>query len=108
MSFNILWNNPVFVYNKLFIQQTPNMNHANRQILFTENIDSNWKYRNYAQQNANDLLKINYNRTAYANNIHPIPLAIEKNSDIKQNYMERRELISRIVCPEIPIYQEED
>lgn len=88
-------------------------------------ITNNWNYRLYLQKNANIIMKYNHleaitasgnNPTTYNNNmstntspfifnsIHDQskPLYGYNNSDLKQSYLSREQLNSRLVSPSIP------
>jgi len=97
--------------------------YMNDELTKRNNIHSNWQYRRYIQQNANDIIKQNQtealNDTGYYH-CFPIPETrytnpngpklyeslheispTEKDSDLKELYLSRERLESRKVAPEI-------
>lgn len=89
------------------------------------NIQSNWKYRQYMQQNAKDVMK--YNSMEYINssgnnpytliNTEPVehtPFVYEnvydsskpkcgyRDTDLKQDYLKKEQMKSRMIAPSIP------
>ena len=98
---------------------------TNRKIQVDTGINSNWKYRQYMQKNANEIMKYNTmqsintsgnnpytllntspsGNTPYLyNSIHDTstPLYGFRNSDLKQDYMTKVQMKSRMVAPSIP------
>jgi hypothetical protein len=94
---------------------------TNNNILEQNNITSNWKYRQYIQKNANQIMKYNsmaainssgnnpyvsnsndnnvktpYLFSSIYNNNTQIP-----NSDLKQSYLEKEQISARMVAPSI-------
>jgi hypothetical protein len=99
---------------------------TNTKIQVDAGITSNWKYRQYMQQNANQIMKYNTMETIKASgnnpysvlntnvtnnapylysNIHDTnnPLYGFRNSDLKQDYMKKEQMNARKVAPSIPI-----
>jgi hypothetical protein len=99
----------------------------NSKIQKKEGIKSNWEYRQYLQNNANNIMKYNYmdfsnssgnNPNTYVNNESSSnsPFVFKSthdsrkpsygynNSDLKQNYLTREQLNSRMVAPSISIH----
>ena len=94
----------------------------NDVILKQNNIQSNWQYRKFIRENANEILQYNFkevcNDTGYSipssiienrpfhpyyyKSIHDIhqPLGVE-NSDLKEIYLSREQLNSRKIAPSI-------
>ena len=98
---------------------------TNRKIQVDTGINSNWKYRQYMQKNANEIMKFNtmqsintsgnnpytvlntktVGNTPYLyNSIHDIsrPEYGFRNSDLKQDYISKQQIKSRMVAPSIP------
>ena len=96
----------------------------NRKIQQDANIQSNWKYRQYMQQNALQIMKYNSMESIYASGNNPYSLFSEPAqktpfmfaslhdtreapcsypaSDLKQVFIEKQQLKSRLVAPSIP------
>lgn len=97
----------------------------NRKIQVDSNISSNWKYRQYMQKNANEIMKYNTmqsinssgnnpytilntntieNNPYLYNSIHDTnnPAYGFRNSDLKQDYISKIQLKSRMIAPSIP------
>lgn len=86
--------------NKEFVTQTPFMNSENRSILNTDNITSNWEYREYLQKNAVAIM--NHERESDVNHRQFPNFHYQNNtSDLKQNYNNRKNFTYRLVSPEI-------
>lgn len=98
---------------------------TNRKIQVDTGISSNWKYRQYMQKNANEIMKFNamqsindsgnnpytlLNTTSVGNNpylytsLHDTnnPVYGFNNSDLKQDYMTKEQMKARMVAPSIP------
>jgi hypothetical protein len=98
---------------------------TNRKIQVDSGISSNWKYRQYMQKNANEIMKYNTmqsintsgnnpytilntnptGNTPYLyNSVHDTssPAYGFRNSDLKQDYMTKEQMKSRMVAPSIP------
>jgi hypothetical protein len=96
---------------------------TNNKILVAQ---TNWQYRQYIQKNANEIMKYNTMQTINAsgnnpytllntnstqntpylyNSLHQEPSSIPaygfRNSDIKQNYMTKEQMKSRMISPSI-------
>lgn len=112
--------------NYFTIEPTPNVEGmsyhglTNNKILLAK---TNWQYRQYIQKNANEIMKYNTMQTINAsgnnpytllntaptqntpylyNSIHPEPGSIPyRNSDLKQNYMTKEQMKSRMISPSI-------
>jgi hypothetical protein len=97
---------------------------TNKKIIDDAGIQTNWQYRQYIQKNANDIMKYNTMQSIQAsgnnpytllntkpvqntpylyNSVHDtsIPPYGFKNSDLKQNYMTKEQMKSRMVSPSI-------
>lgn len=112
-------------YYTLELEQTNLNQPTNNNILSNSGIDSNWKYRQYMQKNANDIMKHNTmqyinasgnNPYALLNNdkldttpylfssIHDNNMPVYKspiNSDLKQDYLTKERMKARMVAPYI-------
>ena len=98
---------------------------TNRKIQVDSGISSNWKYRQYMQKNANEIMKYNTMQTINTSGNNPYTLLNTKpventpylynsvhdtsspaygfrNSDLKQDYMTKVQMKSRMVAPSIP------
>ena len=97
---------------------------TNTKIRADAEILTNWQYRQYIQKNANDIMKCNTMQTIYDsgnnpytllntkprqntpylyNSVHSVPDSIPyRNSDLKQNYMTKEQMKSRMISPSIP------
>ena len=93
----------------------------NRQIHTNEQITSNWKYRQYMQKNANEIMKYNtmqsFNNNPYtllnAGPVDKIPFLYEtiyetskpkhnmETSDLKHDYISKTQMKSRMISPSI-------
>lgn len=94
------------------------------KILIDSNINSNWKYRQYAQNNAKQIMKFNtmqtindsgnnpytiLNTTSSDNSPHLYnsihdnnnPSYGFRNSDLKQDYMKKQQMKAKMVAPSI-------
>lgn len=97
---------------------------TNNKILVESGINSNWKYRQYIQKNANQIMKYNTMQTINnsGNNPYSIlntnttnhnphlytsthdtnnPIYGFRNSDLKQSYITREQMKSRMISPSI-------
>ena len=94
---------------------------TNNNILEENNITSNWKYRQYIQKNANQIMKYNSMSAIYssgnnpystnATNINNIqtPYLFNSiynngqmsNSDLKQSYLDKEQMTAKMVAPSI-------
>jgi len=99
---------------------------TNNKIKVDTGIQTNWQYRQYMQKNANDIMKYNTMQTINAsgnnpytllntqptqntpylyNSLHSAPDSIPpygfRNSDLKQNYMTKEQMKSRMISPSI-------
>ena len=97
---------------------------TNNNIQQKAGIKNNWEYRNYLQNNANDIMKYNFmdysnssgnNPNTYVNNqmLSNSPFVFKStydqnkptygynNSDLKHNYLTREQLNSRMIAPSI-------
>tara|TARA_B100000073_G_scaffold345607_1_gene355054 strand:- start:753 stop:1058 length:306 start_codon:yes stop_codon:yes gene_type:complete len=93
--------NNVYQLNKQFIDETPFLNKQNRSIIYSEGIKSNWEYREFIQNNAVSLMKIEFEKNC-GKYISSNPVPVEQ-SNIKQKYLERKRNISKLTCTEIPV-----
>lgn len=81
---------------------------TNQRIKTDAGITSNWKYRQYIQQNANQIMKFNTMQsiTDSGNNPYSILTTPDSNhskmgSDLKQDYMKKEQMKSRMISPSI-------
>jgi hypothetical protein len=97
----------------------------NHKIIVDTGIQSNWKYRQYMQKNANEIMKFNSMQSIHdsGNNPHILvnttptgntphlyhsihdtnhPSYGFRNSDLKQNYMDKMQMKARMVAPSMP------
>jgi len=98
---------------------------VNANIQKDANIQSNWDYRRYLQNNATNIMKFNYMDSINASGNNPNSAVHSKasnntpymfvsthdtkeppygynNSDLKQNYLSREQLNARMIAPSIP------
>lgn len=98
---------------------------TNRKIQVDTGISSNWKYRQYIQKNANDIMKFNTMQSINTSGNNPYtvlnttptenkpylyssvydtsnPAYGFRNSDLKQDYMTKVQIKSRMIAPSIP------
>ena len=97
---------------------------TNTKIRVDAEILTNWQYRQYMQKNDNDIMKFNAMQTIYDsgnnpytllntkptqntpylyNSVHPAQNSIPyRNSDLKQNYITKEQMKSRMISPSIP------
>jgi hypothetical protein len=98
---------------------------TNNKIQVDSGINSNWKYRQYMQQNANHIMKYNTMESIYASGNNPYtvqnvvpsekqpylyksmhdtssPAYGFRNSDLKQDYMTKENRKARMIAPSIP------
>ena len=74
----------------------------NQELLHHHNINSNWKYRKFLQQNADKIMELNNlshitsDTPLYFNNQYPQPA-----SDLKSNYLNKCNYKAHIISPEI-------
>ena len=100
---------------------------TNQKILVDTGIQSNWKYRQYMQKNANHIMKYNTMENIYESGNNPYPTLNTQptikhpyllssihdnnnppglnlvNSDLKQSYLTKEQMRARMVSPSIPI-----
>jgi hypothetical protein len=97
---------------------------TNKKIQVNTGITSNWKYRQYIQKNGNDIMKYNTmqsinssgnnpytivntniteNKPFLYNSLHDTnnPSYGFRNSDLKQDYMKKEQIKSRMIAPSI-------
>ena len=97
----------------------------NNKILVDTGINSNWKYRQYIQKNANQIMKYNTMESIYASGNNPYTILNNtptnkspylyssiydtnnptygfRNSDLKQDYMSKQQIQARMIAPSIP------
>jgi len=98
---------------------------TNQKILVDTGIKSNWQYRQYMQKNANQIMKYNTMESIYTSGNNPYinmnnetvnntpyiytsvhdtssPLYGFRNSDLKQDYVTKEKMTSRMIAPNIP------
>lgn len=96
----------------------------NKKILANSGIQTNWNYRQYMQKNANQIMKYNTMQSIYTSGNNPYTLQNTeqtntspflynsvhdsnnpsygyRNSDLKQDYMTKEQMRSRMVAPSI-------
>lgn len=97
---------------------------TNNKIQVNSGINSNWKYRQYMQKNANQIMKYNTMETINTSGNNPYTILntnqtntsphlyksiydnndltyLTKNSDLKQDYLKKEQMKSRMVSPYI-------
>lgn len=97
----------------------------NNKIQSNSGITSNWKYRQYIQNNANHIMKYNTMEYIYASGNNPYSVTNKtpssnspfyfsslhdsrapnyglSNSDLKQEFTQKQQMNSRMVAPSIP------
>ena len=98
---------------------------TNKNIQQDNGIHSNWKYRQYMQKNANQIMKYNTMQTIHDSGNNPYSVLNNhitnnqphlynsihdtnnpeygfRNSDLKQDYMKKQQMKSKMVSPSIP------
>ena len=98
---------------------------VNNNIQSEAGITSNWKYRQYIQNNANHIMKYNTMEYIYASGNNPyavtnkvpssnVPLLLSSlydqrqpsygfsDSDLKQNFVSKQQINGRMISPSIP------
>jgi hypothetical protein len=97
----------------------------NNKIHVESGITSNWKYRQYIQNNANHIMKYNSMEYIYSSGNNPyavsnkvtsanvpykfsslydpnVPNVGFRNSDLKQDFLQKQQLNARMISPSIP------
>lgn len=97
---------------------------TNNNILTDSGITSNWKYRQYIQKNANQIMKYNTMESIYSSGNNPYAISNTnptnkspylynsihdtnnpsygfRNSDLKQDYMTKQQMQAKMVAPSI-------
>jgi hypothetical protein len=97
---------------------------VNDKIRVDTSINSNWKYRQYMQKNANQIMKYNSMQTIYTSGNNPYtvsntnptgntpflynslhdnsqPLYGYRDSDLKQDYMSKTQMKAKMISPSI-------
>ena len=77
---------------------------TNNNILTQNNITSNWKYRQYIQKNAQQIMKYNSMSAIYASGNNPYANDsgyTRPVSDLKDNYLQQEQMKMRMVAPSI-------
>jgi hypothetical protein len=94
----------------------------NNEIKSASNITSNWKYRQYMQSNANQIMKYNAMESIYASGNNPyalnntisspnVPRKFDSlhdeskpfiNSDLKQSFLKKQQFNATLIAPSIP------
>ena len=102
--------------------------YVNNKIILDSQITSNWKYRQYIQQNANQIMKYNSMESIYSSGNNPYSVTNNKpesktpymftslhdnslpnynfdyyNSDLKQNFVSNQQLQARMVAPTMQV-----
>jgi len=97
---------------------------VNTNLQKNNNINSNWKYRQYLQKNANDIMKYNTYEAIYTSGNNPYTMnqieaeqtpylykstydnSVAKvshpNTDLRKYYLEKEQFKSRMISPSIP------
>jgi hypothetical protein len=98
---------------------------VNNKIHVESGITSNWKYRQYIQNNANHIMKYNTMESIYSSGNNPyavsnkipsanvpyrfsslyderLPSVGFSNSDLKQDFLQKQQLNARMISPSIP------
>ncbi len=98
----------------------------NQSIQNNANLVSNWKYRQYMQKNANDIMKFNTMQSIQDSGNNPYAISNSlpsektpymynsiydnqppkygyKNTDLKQSYLTKEQMKSRMIAPTIQI-----
>lgn len=98
---------------------------TNNKIQDNSSINSNWKYRQYMQQNANQIMKFNTMQSINTSGNNPYTIVntnqtntsphlyksvydnnnltyLKNNSDLKQDYLKKEQMKARMVSPYIP------
>jgi hypothetical protein len=101
-----------------------------KQIRKQENIHNNWQYRQFLQNNANNIMRFNYkeyctdlglvphiytNKTPSSNVPYTFRSVLDNsspgynyyNSDLKNPYLSREQLEARMIAPYIRVYNKE-
>jgi hypothetical protein len=134
---NNSWNNQFSGSNNTYYTMPPMMSDGrnfsswqpesviNDKIKQDAGINSNWKYRQYLQQNANNIMKYNIMETVHESGNNPyavdnkiaspnVPHTFKSihdtsspaygfnNSDLKKDYMTKQQLNARMISPSIP------
>ena len=100
---------------------------TNKKILVDTNISSNWKYRQYIQKHAQDIMKFNTMQSINASGNNPYTILNTKptentphlysslhdtnnpsygfrESDLRQDFLSKQQLKARRIAPSIPTY----
>lgn len=100
---------------------------TNQKIIVDANIHSNWKYRQYIQKNANDIMKFNTMQSIHASGNNPYTIINTnsnkntphlytslhdtnnpsygfRDSDLKQDFLNKQQLKARMISPSIRPY----
>lgn len=100
---------------------------VNTNLQKNSEIKSNWTYRQYLQNNANDIMKYNTYQSIYTSGNNPYTLLVLKdleaektpflynsthdnriakvsnpNTDLRKSYLEKEQFKSRMISPSIP------
>lgn len=95
---------------------------VNNKIIQDSNITSNWKYRQYIQKNANEIMKYNSMEAVSASGNNPYygmdttqstsnmpklysslhTQSVANDSDLKRDFLNKQRLSARMVSPSIP------
>ena len=99
----------------------------NNKIVVDTEINSNWNYRQYIQKNANDIMKLNSMQSIKASGNNPYtilntkpnentphlysslhdtnnPPNIFRETDLRQEFLNKQQLKARMISPSIPTY----
>lgn len=99
---------------------------VNKKLQAENSIDSNWKYRQYIQNNANHIMKYNTKQAIYESGNNPYTISSTngtetspflyksihdnrmpeygfRNTDLKQNYMNKEQIKAKMISPFIEI-----
>lgn len=98
--------------------------HTNNNIISEGNITSNWKYRQYMQKNAKEIMKYNTMGAIYSSGNNPYAISNTeptnntphlyasihdtnnppygfRNSDLKQDFMTKQQMNAKMIAPSI-------
>jgi hypothetical protein len=98
--------------------------YTNNNILADSGITSNWKYRQYIQKNANQIMKYNSMESIYSSGNNPYAISNTeptnktpylyssihdtnnppygfRNSDLKQDYVTKQQMNAKMIAPSI-------
>jgi hypothetical protein len=126
-----LYSNCIINMNKYYTIPTKNIVYqaesvVNTNIQNNDGIKSNWTYRQYLQNNANDIMKYNTYQAIYTSGNNPyaslnrneanqtpflyasthdnrISKVSHPNTDLRQSYLQNEQFKSKMISPSIPV-----